>query len=255
MNKKITVRTLAFCFLSIAIISGCKKEVAGPTGATGSAGPSLTGTINGHIYLYDQYGNPMLTGLTGIHDSIDGTSHVALTDSTGMYMFSNLSTGIYNFSIMDPNFGTMKVQSQQFVGGGTLVRNVNLSQIPNFTVTSLTAVASSTNIVLTGTVVADTHVRTFIGFVGATSGTSSSPSTYLDYYTKNVPANATTFTITVDNTALYDLGLTSTTTAYFSVYGAAAGYNSTSTYEDMATGRTVFNAISANPAIANAVVQ
>ena len=255
MNRKSFFRAIAFCLLSATVISGCKKEVVGPDGAQGPAGPALTGTVNGHIYLYDQYGNPILTGLVGIHDSIDGTSNVAHTDSTGMYVFSNLSTGIYNFTVMDSAFGTMKVQSQQFVGGGTLVRNINLSKIPSFNVSSLTAVASATNITLTGTVTADTHVRTFIVFVGATNAASASPSTYLDYYTKNVPANGTSFTINVDNTALYNLGLTTTTTAYFAAYGAASGYNSTSTYEDLTTGRTVFNAISPTFASANAVVQ
>ena len=255
MNFKIFSRRFAIGLVATLALGSCKKEETGPTGPQGPAGPSLTGNLQGFVSLYDQYGSPILSGLSGIHDSIDGSSNVAITDSTGKYSFSNLSTGTYNFTIADAGFGSNKVQYLQLVGGGILNRDVHLSKIPGFNVTTLTAGFGPVTDTLTATVTADTRARTFIVFVGSTSSTSAAPATYLDFYTKQVPANQTTFKILVQPSDLYNLGLTAGTTAYFAAYGAAANYNNSSTYEDLNTGRTVFNAISTTPATASAVVQ
>ena len=166
-------RVLPLCLLlAIAFgISSCSKDSTATTGPQGPAGPSLTGNLSGHISCYDQYGVPVLVNLgkIGLTDSLNAT-HVVHPDSTGAYTFAGLTTGNYTFYIHAIGYGSTEVENLQFVGGGTTIHDVKISQIPSFSILTFydsLAPSTDTNIYLKGTIPADVQERTVVVFVGA----------------------------------------------------------------------------------------
>ena len=255
MKRLKEIVTVLFLFAVVFSINSCKKEGAqGPAGPEGPAGPLLTGNLKGHVFCFDQYGSTVLTNLSGIKDSINGTTNVVHADSTGLYTFANLTTGNYTYTVTANGYGMNKVQNLQFVGGGDTYHDVKISQIPTFNVLTLTDSVAGTNVIVKGTLAADTKIRTVVVFIAGVSNVSCLPQYYLDYVSKNTTATGTTFSITIHQSDFNNLGLASGSTAYFAAYGAAVNFASSSEYEDMATGRTVFNAISSTPVIASVVV-
>lgn len=255
-------RILCLCLLSaIAFgITSCSKDNTTTPGPQGPAGPSLKGNLSGHIFCYDQYGVPVLVNFNniGLTDSLNATN-VIHSDSTGAYTFANLTTGNYTFYIHANGYGSTEVENLQFVGGGTTIHDVKISQIPSFNVISVNEndsvlTAGDTIIYIKGTVPADVQVRTIVVFVGNTSSVSSVPSTYLDYFSANTKATGTTFSIAIPKTTFNNLDIATGSTAYIAAYGAAYNYTASSEYEDLTTGRTVFNAISSTPYNFNFIV-
>jgi hypothetical protein len=242
-------------FIAIISIYSCKKTgPQGPEGPDGPAGPLLTGNLKGHVFCFDQYGSTVLTNLTAIKDSLNGTTTIVHADTNGLYTFAGLTTGNYSFTISASGYGKSMVQNLQFLGGGDTYRDVKISQIPTYNVLTLTDSVAGTNVIVKGTLPADSKIRTVVVFVAGVSNVSSLPQYYLDYYTKNTTANGTTFSITIHQSDLNDLGIATGTTAYFAAYGAAVNFSTSSAYEDLVTGRTVFTAISSTPAFASAIV-
>jgi hypothetical protein len=247
---------IALLFALVIVINSCKKEgLQGPQGVQGETGPLLTGNLKGHISCSDQYGNTVLINLAGMKDSLNGTSKVALTDSTGFYTFAGLTTGNYSFTITASGYGMTKVQNFQFVGGGDTYHDVKISQIPDFNVLTCTDSIAGTNVIVKGTLPADPKVRTVVVFVAGVSNVSSLPQYYLDYFSKNTTlVNPNNFAISIPQSDFINLGIASGSTAYFAVYGAAVNFSSSSAYEDMSTGRIVFTALSSTPAYTSIVV-
>lgn len=255
--------TIMLISASIVIINGCKKGDTGPAGANGAAGPAgpnLKGTLEGHITLADQYGTSVFTGLNNISVSIDNTGLTATTDNAGMYSFGNLNTNDYSLTInKDTTYGMTKAQGIQFVGGGILNRDAKLSQIPTFSLGSAvavdTATAAGNYIKIRGSVTADTKARKAVVFVGASASVSSNTTNYISFYSVNIAANATTFSLSISTNDFYGMGMSSGATAYFAVYPASSLFASTSTYEDFNTGKTVFTSIGKTAMAVSAPVQ
>jgi hypothetical protein len=250
--KKNSLFAMAALAGALILGSGCSKTgPAGPAGPVGPAGPAMTGNLKGHIFMYDQYGATLLTGLAGTRDSMNGTSNVAICDSMGYYKFSNLSTGDYSFTVAKAGFGTVMAQSVQLAANGDVYRDLKIAQIPNFSVSAVTAALNGVTgaIDFTGTVTADARTRSAMLFIGKTSSTSSAPSTYSNYYGVNIKAGTTTtFTISVFPNDIHDLGVNTGSTLYFAAYGAATTWSTASNYQDYATGHNVFTALSPVPA-------
>jgi hypothetical protein len=236
----------------ITVFAGCAKD--GDTGPAGAAGPALTGNITGFVNLFDQYGGHILLDNDSSLVSLDGTSTLSYTDSLGRYLFSGLQTGIYNLTCSHAGFGTTKVNSLQFTGGGDLYRDIRLSAIPSFQVDSISIASAPGMLTLTGHLAADVQQRSVLIFAGSASNTSADPATYLTFYSRNVMPNQGTFNIQVPTTDLNALGLTTGEQVYFAAYAATTTFNNSSSYEDLNTGRTVFTAISVNAALGNALV-
>jgi hypothetical protein len=256
-NKKIGIAFLLMEAIGILFFSACKKDVTGPAGPQGPPGTAYTGSITGFVSLYDQYGTKQTTNIANINVSIDNTTKTSLTDNSGKYSFSNLSTGSYSLSITDSLYGADKVQNIALLTGQSN-HDVKLSAIPTFSLTTVTAIdtiqASVNYVKVRGTIAADTKAREVVVFFGSSSTVSSVPANYVLSYSKAITANSTSFFILVPVSDLYGAGLTTGSTAYFSVYPAAVSFASTSTYEDLNTGKTVYNAIGTSPLTANAVI-
>jgi len=235
--KSLSVSAIGIFLLLAITIAGCKKETSS----------TLSGNIYGYVDLYDQYGSKILTSIS--RTTVTENGNTVTTDSTGKYTFTNLSAGQYSFSFSRTGFGSINSNALQFVGGGNLDHDVKLSAIPNFTDSILNITDTLGNVVLTGTLTGtDTRRRTVAVFVGSTVATSSNPANYLITYnslTNNTVNTINSFSIKIPVADLTDAGFSSGSTVYFAVYGAAASFASTSTYEDLSnTGRSYFTALS-----------
>ena len=275
--KKIIFKLSALSIILIA--TSCKKGDTGPAGAagtagaTGATGPSLSGSMEGFVSLYDAAGSKILSNLKGDTLLLTNNSTNAVTktttDSTGKYMFANLTTGNYNLTTTKMGYGTLLAQNIQFVGGGNTYKNGALCQIPTTNVTSAQAVdtaiaatGSSTTstsenyIKVRGTLpaaVGGSEVIVFVSNVGGTSA-SGSVTNFSTYYTLAVAPGALTFKINIPTSDLYDLGFVTGNTVYFAAYLVGGNLNASS-YVDLTTGKNVFTALSNAPINTSALVQ
>jgi hypothetical protein len=244
MNKKRLVGLGALGIAAISMFASC----TGKQGNQGTPGPSYTGAISGHIMLYDQYGTKLSTGLAGIQVTRNNPSTTVTTDANGYYLFTGVTTGDYTILVHDPNttpytFGDNEAVDFQYLAD-TLTRDVKLSAMAAFAPATLTAYLTATtqNDSLVFTITPDTRVRDIVVFVNSTSAVSSQVGSYLLSYVKAVPANATTFNLLVPANDLHDQGINTGSTAYFAAYGYPV--SDYSAYENIATGTTIYNALS-----------
>ncbi len=250
MNKKRLI--VAGVLAAITIAGGCTKNGStGPAGATGPAGPSYTGAISGHVSLYDQYGSKVSTGLNSVQLVVNGTNTIT-PDVNGYYAFSS-TTGDYYMTASDNGYGATRANSFQYLAD-TLNKDIKLSAIPGFsptTVTAYTATGSAPGDSLVINFTADTRARNCIVFVNNTTAVSNLPANYQLVYTKAIAANQTRAVILIPSQDLTDVGITSGSTIYCAAYGYVVG--DVSVYEDLTTGKNVYNAVSASPVTATAV--
>jgi hypothetical protein len=248
--KKITLTILAAAAFA-ALSSSCKKGDTGPsgaTGATGPAGPTLSGTLEGYVDLFDQYGD-LVSNAVGVSVTIPGKTGADSTNSGGMFTKS-LTTGTYELDFAKSGYGSTKVVSLNFVGGGTqyIQNHVQLTQIPTFSLSGLTAAVgtSTVNPAVTVTITpgsTDTKVRKAICFFGNSASVSYMPGSYLNYQVINIPANVSSATANIlASQTLYESGATSGSTLYLVAYPIAFN-SSASAYADPVTGKTIFNNI------------
>ncbi len=259
------MKTKILLISAIAVIlslSSCKKE-PGPEGAAGAQGPSgpvLTGNLKGYINHYDLSGAKIATGLAGDSVSIDGTTNVSVTDAAGMFTFNGLTTGVYNLTVVRSGYGTTKLQSVQFTGGGDTYRNGNISKIPTTNVSFFTAYDTTINSInyvrLRGTVPTATFVQTVMIFVGNPGSTicNSASANQISNYSVNIGANATNFFRNIPTSELYSLGYVSGNTAYFAIYSVGGNTNA-SAYMDFSNNRPIYTALGSTPLFANAPIQ
>lgn len=254
MKKIFTLSFIAILSITL-FIQSCKKE-AGPAGPQGPAGPILTGNLFGFVDLLDQYGTKIITHNDSVLVSLDGTGKTCLTDVNGKYHFDSLTTGIYNLTFSKTGYGTMRLLTQQFTGGGDVDRDTKMSAIPTFSISTLTVTVDSANVNLTGTLsTIDTRIRTSALFLGGTSAVSSDPVNYLLSYSKaTTNANLNGFTLKIPLTDLQNEGFGSGSTLYFSGYGAATSFTTSSAYEDFNTGRAYLNALSSTSSTTSIVL-
>ena len=92
--------------LLILFSTSCAK--VGPKGATGPAGPTYTGYISGHVYLFDQSGSKILTGLSNVQLSLNNNPTIH-PDSNGYYFISNITTGTYYINAWDSAFASARI--------------------------------------------------------------------------------------------------------------------------------------------------
>ncbi len=251
--KKVSLLPSLMILLAAFYFSSCSKPAAGPAGPQGPAGPSYTGTISGHIDLFDQYGSQILNSKASyaiLYNSSNAQIDSVGADSAGYYGFSNISTGFYTIAYRAPGYGQQLRQSFQFLGGGTLNEDGKISQIPAFNIASVNADSinhATMNVVMNCSIVSDIKPRTLLIFASNNPATSANPANYLVDASQTVKANATTVVITIPLSNLYNAGMVSGSTVYFAIYGAATNYSTASSYEDFNTGRSIITAITATP--------
>ncbi len=259
--KKIKIfRIKLICLSNIVIfavllLNSCTKigpiGPAGPTGPTGPQGPkgsTYLGSVAGYITLYDQYGYPVLSGLSGINivvDSVGKPIAKTTTDGSGHYFIPKIYTGYYTMAVSNPltspsfgnQFGYFGFQAD------TLQRNVSLSSQANFSPTSVSASYNNTLGVdsLYITVAnKDLLTRSVIIFIGNTANVSSS--NYLGSKTVSINAGSTVSKISIPAIELAELGIPAGNTVYFAFYGEPV--SDKSVYLNPNTGLNVYTALS-----------
>jgi len=238
--------------MSIAVIAiaGCKKPkdgATGPAGATGPNGPSLSGTLEGYVDLFDQYGS-LMSNASGVYITIAGKTGTDSTSAGGMFTKS-LSTGTYELDLAKTGYGSLKVPSLNFVGGGTqyIAGHLQLTQPASFSLSTATSAtvtvggASAVSVTVTPSST-DTKARKVICFLSTSSSVSYAPSSYVGTVLINIPANATTGSGNITTAVANSIGITTGTTMYVAAYPISVS-NGASTYGDIATGKTVYNNI------------
>jgi hypothetical protein len=255
-------KTFIALSLVLLVAISCKKQTGadGAQGPQGAQGPILSGNLKGFVSHYDLNGAKILSGLSGDTLTIDGTTLMATTDATGAYTFNNLTTGSYNVTVKHTSFGSTKMQSIQFAGGGDTYRNALISKIPSTSIISLNTIATTTTginyIVTTGTITAAPYQQTVLLFFGnPNSNTPSSvTSNYSISYSVNVAANATTFSKTIPTLDFYDANFVSGNTIAVASYMVGGNLNASS-YADLTNNKTIYTAISTSPVIASTIIQ
>jgi hypothetical protein len=211
-----------------------------------------TGSIKGHITLYDAYGRAVTTNLGGIELNLMGNySRSSATDTTGYYVFGRvLGNSYYDIYVTDT--ATVKPYAPTIVYGihiyDTLTENISLSAIPQYSPLTVSATMDSAtqadSIYLSFS--ADTSARAALILINNTTGVSTSPDNYVLSYVLSIPANATRVSIGIPATALHNAGISSGNMAYFAAYGYAV--NDHSLYKDRSSGKYIYNAVSTNAA-------
>ena len=246
--QKIYLSILVLGF--ITLIASCKKGDTGPAGANGTngaqgpAGPSFTGAISGHVDLYDQYGTQVLTGLNSVQLSLNNGT--AITPNTsGYYIFDSTVTGDYSIAASCTGYGATLINRFQYLSD-TLNKDIKLSAIPSFSVTTFTAYHNTGSLFdsLVFAYTADTRARAILVFANNVSTVTSIPPNYLMYWGHTLPANSTRTALLIPAQDLYDAGFTSGSTVYYAAYSYVV--SDASVYEDYVTGKGVFNSVS-NP--------
>ncbi len=247
--KKLQIFLLAL--VSAALFNACTKTgPTGPAGSTGPAGPVLTGTVSGHVILYDIYGGILGESKAGAKALLYNSSNVVVDsvncDSTGSYTINSVSTGIYTLAFKDTNFGQELHEDLEFTGGGTLNVDGKMSRVPNFNITGINAdsINHTTQMaVINCAVTSSVRLRTIVIFIGNSASVSSNPANYLISVSANIAINKSNVVVNIPLGTLYSAGFNSGSSAYFAIYGAAVNYSSTSSYEDYNTTRNIYNAI------------
>jgi hypothetical protein len=252
--------------IAIFFLSSCVRyENQGPAYSTGHGigngynnhNSGYIGAISGHIHLYDQYGSPVTTGLAGIQVSLTGFSVTTITDNTGYYRFYNAPNGTYNLYVHDTSvaapFADTKVLNVQ-LSGDSVIHDISLSAVPSFAPSSISVTLDTTtkidSVVLTFT--SNSKTRAGIVFVNNNSAVNNLPANYLKVYTVSIPDSATSVSLSIPSSDLYNLGLASGSTVYLAAYGYVT--TDYSVYEDYSTGKNIYNAVSTSSATASAKV-
>lgn len=207
--------------------------------------------------LFDQYGTKVNDGLSGIQVTLSKPATTVTTDANGYYLFTGVSTQDYTIMVHDPNttpytYGDNEAIKFQYLAD-TLTRDIRLSAIASFSPATFTALLSAItgNDSLVITVAPDARVRDIIVFVNNTATVNNQPDNYLLSYVKAIPANTTTVTLLVPANDLHDQGINAGSTAYYAAYGSPVA--NASVYEDIPTGKSVYNALSAGSVTASAI--
>jgi hypothetical protein len=257
-KSQITILSVAAV---VVLFTGCSKPKDGATGAggaTGAQGPLLSGNVKGYVDLFDAYGD-LAANASNVYVTVPGISVVDSTSTNGMFT-KNLTTGTYELDYTKSGYGTAKIISLNFVGGGTqyITNHIQMTQPPVY---SLSAINSSTatvagQIAVTLTVtpsIADTKARKVICFIGTNSSVSYLPTNYTGFVIVNIPANATSGVGSISTTIAYESGIPSGSSAYIAAYPIAVN-NTASIYSDISTGKTIYNNINFSSSVTTNVI-
>lgn len=233
-------KTLSALLAILMALTACKKK-EGPQGPQGPAGPSLSGNLVGYVDVYDSYGT--LLKSDSVIVSVTGHSNSAMTDTSGKFVISNLSTGVYEINFSRTNFQSTKIPSLNFVGGGTqyITNRISITQAPAFTLSSLgfSNVFGTISYTVTASN-SDPKTRKSIIFFSKNPNVSNLPSTYIGNMIANIGANSSTSIGTISSSNLSQMGINSGEVVYAIAY-PISNANNASVYFDTNTGRAFYN--------------
>ncbi len=251
------MRLVSRSILSLVVGSGIVIGICvACSGSQGPAGPVLTGSRSGVVYLFDKLGGS-LNSDSGMTVAANPGSVSGVSNTAGQYMLPGLKTGVYTISFAASGFGTFLQPRVGFVGGGTTqVAPVNLAQKSTATIGGLAAtpnVAGDT-IIVSGTVeVPPAGVTRSIRLFFSTAATPSATVGAYTITTVKAGFSASPFTYRLTGADIQSLrnNFSSGSTVNVVAYGDSFYENS---YEDSTTGQTVYPNVSAPSNVASFVM-
>jgi len=224
--------------------------------------PSITTkTITGTVNLYDQFGHrkgsadSVTIYLNGINGSTLANSTIfypsndtAVTDSTGKYIFYDITEGNYNITFVKSGYDTVKVTNYVIKGSATssslaavVLQATSSTVVSNLSVMSKGDTTSDT-VNISGLITPASipgSVRDVIVYIDTSASVSSTNYIYAKPY---ISTSGSTFNLTIYP---YNLGFTSGTKLYFIAYGQPFGPSNS--YRDPTTGLLVYPGLNATP--------
>jgi hypothetical protein len=229
------------------IMAALVGAVAACSGSQGPAGPLLTGTRTGVVYLFDEFGGALPSD-SGITVTANPMSITSVSNAAGQYSLAGLKTGVYTISFTDTGFGTFLQPRVGFIGGGTTqVAPIDLSEQSTAVISGVTGTpnAAGDTIIVAGTINAPPagvtrNIRLFFSI-------SPTPSAAVGAYqvtTVKTGFSTSPFTYRLTGADIESLrnNFSSGSVVSFVAYGDSFYENS---YEDSTSGQTVYPNVSA----------
>jgi hypothetical protein len=113
-------------FVALAMSSCCENGAA-PNGTSSNG----NGSIAGEAILFDSTG-AVLTDFSGVSVTVDGTSMLAVSSTSGTWQFDNMPVGVYNVTATKASFGTFHWYQQALNDGHIDVATAALARMPNY---------------------------------------------------------------------------------------------------------------------------
>ncbi len=240
------MKKASFIFCLAVLFASCARE--GPTGPTGPVGPSLSGSISGHLKLYDMYGSSIDTGYTHAALYINTSTTALSPDVSGYYQFATvggvaITTGMYFITASDSAFARTIKNNIQIVSGNLNV-DIKMSALPDSFLYTFSAnhPAGSVNDSLAFTFKTDTRQRNCIVFANSSPTVNLQPANYMWSKVIGVSPAAPFVSFLLPGQDLINAGFKSGSKVYFAAYSYVIG--DVSVYEDFTTGKNVYNAVS-----------
>ncbi|MBS1647672.1 MAG: carboxypeptidase regulatory-like domain-containing protein [Bacteroidetes bacterium] len=253
--KKIFFKTVGLCAI-LMVAASCTKTTNNTYNSSINYN-TLAGNIQGFVHLYNSsmITTPLLIegDTVAITNNLTNITYKTITDETGTYHFNNLSAGTYSFVITKPGYGLTKSFGFELVGGGTVYKNFSLGQIPTENVVTAQAIPDTGAINIAANIPSNETNASIAIYISIPSHTEVSNAEG-DYSCVFITSVSGTSTLTLNNfftkTFLYNLGFTSGSKIYFSLYQV----NTNSNYVSPITNLSVFTALSNTPVVVSAVV-
>ncbi len=174
---------------------------------------------------------------------------------------NNIPSGTYSFTVSKTGYGYENVYSIEFLGGGTMYRDLNLSQTPTASVVAAQAIQTIGtgtptvhNVQITTTLTPSPETIEGVVFVSSPSNTfvNGISGNYSYFYSFALPVGtgSNVTSININALSLYGLGFTSGSTVYFAVYTIGLY----SAYTNPITGLTVYTSLSNAPIFTSCLV-
>jgi hypothetical protein len=190
----------------------------------------------------------VLTGLSRTKIFLNNGVTAKNPDSTGIYQFTAIGTvalvtGVYVISATDSLYASTSKNNIQLIGGNLNV-DLKLSAIPDSFVYTFNAYheIGSANDSLVLTFKPDSRLRSCILFANKIALAGNAPANYLWSKVLNIAPNVSQLYFLVPAQDLTNVGLLTGAKVYYATYSYVV--NDGSAYEDFATGKMVFNAVS-----------
>jgi hypothetical protein len=223
----------------------------GLTGPIGPPGPALAAKIIGYVQAVDgpDYPSPNSSRNDSVIVVLEGTTLRAVSDVNGRWEIDSAKTGTYVISFSKPGYGTVKLNSVQVVGGGTLfldpgVVDIVVTRIAPYVLMTVELHADTANVTLSGTVSDTTgHLDNVIAFFGKSDSSSASSLTADLQQEFLTVAGTDSFFTQIPKSAFAAAGFSTGSTVFVTVYG----FNPCMQYTDIASGRQVVPTLSVPP--------
>jgi hypothetical protein len=234
----------SLCLLITAVLLyGCKGD-QGPAGPAG--GTDLpTGTIQGFVNIYNEYGQTKSNALAGTVVTVDGTSLSTTTDSTGNYFFQSVPIGVRTINFTRAGYGSNREPNFGISIGRNSISS-ELDSLPSYTIARHALSRDTANGTLRDTVRLSSPTpsgrsRRLIVFISDRNDVSSDPARHRFSQTRSVSAGDSVAIVSISRSDLEFFGLRQGSTAHIVAHGISTGENSR--YEDARTQRTVYTAL------------